>query len=98
MKLVINFNISFYLVKITCSLTFSVDIGDFFSREALINRLKEEAQGLVEDGIDKSLKSLLRQLGLPQVILVKCMYDGKSPVFFMFSKQFLSYHKEGMKC
>ncbi len=46
----------------------SVNLSDFFDREALLDRLKEEAQNVVELGIQEVLKLALRELGLPEVI------------------------------
>ncbi len=41
---------------------------DYFSRQALIDRLKEEAQDVLQQGIEELLKAALRELGLPEVI------------------------------
>ena len=46
----------------------SVNLSDFFDREALLDRLKEEAQDLLELGIQEALKLALKELGLPEVI------------------------------
>ncbi len=41
---------------------------EYFSRQALIDRLKEEAQDVLQQGIEELLKAALRELGLPEVI------------------------------
>ncbi|XP_072033446.1 LOW QUALITY PROTEIN: uncharacterized protein [Amphiura filiformis] len=51
-----------------------INLTDYFSREALLDRLKEEAHDVLQAGIEEAVKAALRELGLPESLL-----DGSEP-------------------